>query len=132
MEKIKFETKQKLINALCLAYADFLNFDLTKMDFDDSFFDKAYRIIGKINALRDCFNHRNISGKCYLITNSETSAIMPVDTDNRYYWTESSFQYYLTSEDVKNVCYVIDFDNLTAEKISGADILSSINKKHTY
>ena len=132
MEKIKFETKQKLINALCVSYADFLNFDLTKMDFDNHSFDKIYKLAVKINALRDCFNHRNIRGKCYLLVNSETSAIMPVDTDNRYYWVESSFQYYLTSEDVENVCYLIDFDNLTAEKISGADILSSINKKHTY
>lgn len=131
MEKIKFTTKQKLINALCLAYADFLNFDLTKMDFDDHFFDRTYRAMGKVSALQQCFNHRNIRGKCYLLVNSETSAIMPVDTDNRYYWVESSFKYYL-SEDIKNICYLIDFDDLTAEKINGADILSNINKKLAY
>lgn len=123
MNTIKtYKSKQELVNAICREYADFIGFDLDKIECNERYFYTVYRYACKVDALIEEINNVN-NGKYYIICNELSTCLMPVDVDERDEDTESRFRFILRERE-KYLCFLIDYDTNTAEKINGTDIFA--------
>lgn len=127
MEKTVYTNKQELINAVCREYVDFLGFDVKEFTFNEHTYDKLSKFAGKLGTLINWLDFNRNSGKYYLILHEDSSAIMEADIDknkvtNLQSFNASTFEYYIVNGK-RNICYLLDYDNLTAETVDGGDIL---------
>lgn len=77
MNTIKtYKSKQELVNAICREYADFIGFDLDKIECNERYFYTVYRYACKVDALIEEINNVN-NGKYYIICNELSTCLMP-------------------------------------------------------
>lgn len=124
-----FKSKQELVNTICREYADFIGFDLAKIECNERYFDTVYRYAGKVDALIEEISDVN-KGKYYVICDDNITYIMPVDADKQDEQTAKSFRFIINNSE-KHLCYLIDYDANAAEKINGADIFAEQADKLT-
>lgn len=131
MKKTVYTNKQELVNAVCREYIDFLGFDVKKLSFNEYLYNKLSKFAGKLATLIHWLELDRNGGKYYLILHENGSAIMEADIDrnkvtNLQSFHAGTFEYYIVNGE-RNICYLLDYDNLTAETVDGGDILFNAN-----
>lgn len=124
-----FDSKQEFVNTICREYADFLGFNLNRIECNERYFDTVYRYAGKVDTLIDWINGCKKRGKYYVICDNQSTYIMPVNVKKRNELIEKSFKFII--EQKNYLCYMIDYGTNTVKKVNGADILAVLADKLT-